>query len=136
MKSFEEPLCKASDYYVEKERYLELLHHCRQYSSWLVKANEILLSFPKMCDVNLGNEWRDSVASKAAERERYLIKADTIKNLCQEVCPEAHRYLLICIVGGHSYDTIEAKFDTLPISRHRFYEAYRKFFWLLDKKLL
>lgn len=136
MKSYEEVLSKKSDYYVEKERYYELLHHCRQYADWMVKANDILTRYPQVDYVgDARSTWNDVVCSKADEREKYLKNIERVDRLCKRVCPEAHSYLLMCIAGGYSYDLIEAKMGTLPVTRKQFYQSYREFFWLLDKEM-
>lgn len=136
MKSYEEALSQKNKYYVEKERYLELLHHCRQYSIWVRKAHDILTEIHNVNELCVNNkEISKPVENKICLRENYLSKISMVDSICNLACPIASDYLLICITGGYSYDSLEARYGTLPISRREFYDNYRKFFWLIDKKL-
>lgn len=137
MSALKNELSKKNNYYISKHRYLELQHHCLQYSEWKLAANDILGLSPVQVTEKYGvtNDISDPVAFKVAKRDYYLNKIQLINRVCHETNPEIEYYLLASVAHGYTYENLCAKYEVLPVGRSTWFKYYRKFFWLLDKYL-
>jgi len=109
----------AKLYALPKDRYLELKHHCAQWGTWFAEWG----SLRNECVV--GTE--DPTGEKAARRVWLCQTCETIDATLHEVFDSAGTVEYLrgrsVILGGLRP---EGKCDVM---------LYRKFFWLLDKKL-
>ncbi len=132
-------LSKKNEYFVEKERYYELKHFCKQYKRWEDIVSDQNIHYAGYWDSELagGADKKAIYISKPTEREVEL-REKCLKNIkLLDVCAEAASnstfayYILLGVTQGLSYDTLKTKYD-MPCSRDYYYSRYRKFFWILD----
>lgn len=129
-------LSKKNKYYIPKERYLELVHWCRQYDSW--KFDHAMLAFggvkAKVYSEKMQYTWyyHSEVEDAAMAIVSLDIKMNKIKKACEEADPDLQYYILDAVTHGTTYTKMKTQMD-IPCSRNTFYDRYHKFFWLLDK---
>lgn len=127
-------LSKKSKYRLPKERYLELKHFCLQYPDWIQRMSELLYS-PVRNHATLSGVHQAKAFDGSEEyvllSEKANVVSDTALYLDRYIGP----FILEAVTKGRSYDTLQARQSGIPCCRNTFYELYRKFFWLLDRKL-
>lgn len=101
-------------YELSKDRYLELKHHCSQYPEWRKEYGEKLIDYG--CKKDIPGE----VATRMTWLENQM--EAVVDTAYQTVGGPARRRIFDAIINGRK-----------PEPRDE--ERYRKFFWLLDKKL-
>lgn len=119
-------------YAISKERYYELKHFCLQYSDYkrrmALERSKSPISGRLVCSRSSAH-----VTDKVGEMAANLVLWDgyikMIDSCCKEAGGDIASYLHECVTKGKSYATIYP-----PCSKEYFYQRYRKFFWLLDKR--
>lgn len=124
---------KTNKYWIEKHRFYELKHFCRQYRYWKKVVAQIdgaaKVSYnPKVSK----SGYNDPTPRAAFMRELYESKIKLLERIADETDPVISSYILKGVTEGKSYDIINAN-ETIPCSRDEYYKLYRKFFWLLHK---
>ena len=119
---------------MEKHRYLELLHYCRQYYVLKKKLPDCYgVGSPILSDLPRGGA-KTSVVERQAERaEKYRDKIDKIERAARQASDGSREiYLAIIqnVASGVTYEHI-----SVPCGKRQFYESRRRFFWLLDKEV-
>lgn len=129
----EATLSQRSEYYISRERTMELEHFCLQYKEWQKALNDI--SFIKgLPDVYVvDTKTGDTVGTIVELRERNLRNIDMVVTSASESDPVLAPYLLRAVTYGLSYDAIRAK-ENIPCNRKEFYKLRRKFFYILSQK--
>ena len=124
---------KTNKYWIEKHRFYELKHFCRQYRYWKKVVSNIdgMVSQPIGEKVSTSGH-SDPTIRAAFLRELYESKIKLIERIADETDPVVSSYILKGVTEGKSYDVMNA-LETLPCSRDEYYRLYRKFFWLLHK---
>lgn len=129
-------LSEKNPYWVEKHRYYELKHFCLQYPSWvriyksldgLSAKHDTLAGFSKETRVSNPTE------HAAIVKTYYSKRMDMLQNVAKQTDPELAEYILAGITEGVSYDILKARMN-VPCCKDVYYNAYRKFFWLLNKE--
>lgn len=126
-----------NDYYIEKERYYELKHFCRQWPSWARILHDYEIHYPQF---NADGMPRDAYhkaevnpTAEEVERRDYADRCSRMLNECAYKSDEdIGYYILLGVTEGLSYDILQVKHN-IPCGREYYYNRYRKFFWLLDK---
>jgi hypothetical protein len=122
-------------YGIDKERYLELLHMCRQYPLWKQKLADLSgIQALKMDSQPHGTDVGDPVASLAEKRERFLRKVELIESCARDIGDGAWAKPLIQNV---CYDQKYFMLDPLIMptaNRNAFFNRKREFFILLDER--
>ena len=120
---------------IKKERYLELLHFCRQYPDWRTEVGSLV--GPK--GINLdgmphGSSVGDPVAAAADRRAGLLAKIQLVDDCAAEIDGGRWYAALIqnvCLARPYSLLDI----SLLPTSdRNTFFKARRLFFILLNER--
>lgn len=127
-------LSQKNPYWIEKHRYYELKHFCLQYPIW--KKSYIALggiSAKPTNECNTNSSVSDPTANSAINRLYYLERMRLIEDVVTQADPILSNYLLKGVTEGWSYDILKARLG-IPCCKDIYYEQYRKFFWLLDKK--
>lgn len=130
-------LSKKNSYWLPKERYLELVHFSRGYKSLVEKLYDIWgVGSTSIVNCSAQKNCLADPSSDAAIRARYLEdKIDAIE-LAANRCGEGLMFYIIRNVAeGISYDKLNA-YGRVPCGRRQFYEARRRYFWLLDQILM
>lgn len=130
-------LSERNPYWIEKHRYHELKYFCRQYPIWkkayvaldgLSKRPEDFALFAKKKRKN-----GDPTARCATARAYYAERMAMIEQTAKEADQDLSAYILEGVTVGLSYEGLKARLD-IPCSRDTYYDRYRRFFWLLNKK--
>ena len=114
---------------IQKDRYLELLHFCRQYMDWKREASSLVgIRGQDMDGMPHGNGVGDPVARAAERRERLLERIALIDRCAQSVDGgEWYRSLILNVCLGRPYGQINP--ILFPTSkRSDFFRARRAFF--------
>lgn len=129
-------LSERNPYWIEKHRYHELKYFCLQYPIWkkayvaldgLSKRPDDLERFAKK------RKNGDPTARCATARAYYATRIDMVEQTAKEADEELASYILKGVTEGLSYEGLKARLD-IPCSRDTYYDRYRRFFWLLNKK--
>lgn len=122
---------------ITKERYLELLHFCRQYPEWKTEAAS--LTGPKGISIDgmpHGSSVGDPVAA-AAERRAGLIAKVQLVDDCAAAVGEGRWYtaLIQNICMGRPYVLLDSAI--LPSSdRNSFFNVRKLFFIALNERMM
>ena len=124
---------KTNKYWIEKHRFYELKHFCRQYRYWKKVVSNIdgMVNQPTGEKVSTSGH-SDPTVMAAFLRELYESKIKLLERIAYETDPIVSSYILKGVTEGKSYDVMNT-LETLPCSRDEYYRLYRKFFWLLHK---
>ena len=124
---------KTNKYWIEKHRFYELKHFCRQYRYWKKVVSNIdgMVNQPTGEKVSTSG-YSDPTVRAAFLRELYESKIKLLERIAYETDPLVSSYILKGVTEGKSYDVMNT-LETLPCSRDEYYRLYRKFFWLLHK---
>lgn len=118
---------------ISKERYLELMHFCRQYPDWKTEAESLIgPSGVKLDGMPHGSFSGDPVAA-AAERRAGLLARVQLVDDCAAAVGGGRWYtaLIQNVCMGRAYAALDAAI--LPTSdRNSFFKAKRAFFVRLD----
>lgn len=127
-------ISKKSRWWISRERYYELKHFSMQYPEWKkVLSNKLYLSSGSVVVLTGGQiEFKDPVSGVASEAEYYEKNVEIVEACAEASDIDIHKWLLEAVTTGVSYEYLLAAKD-IPCGRSKFYEAYRKYFWLLDK---
>lgn len=124
-------LSEKNKYWIPKHRYYELLHFCLQYPEW--KSAYKSISYISASNMSDRKTDQGDPVSKAVEKLMfYQERMDTVDNALKEADPSLYIYLFKGVTENLSYDIIRVNMN-IPCCRETYYEAYRRFFWLLDK---
>ena len=116
-------------YEISRERYRELKYFCRQYADKKAKAAEARLPGGQALDgMPHGSAVGDPTARRAEKAMRYARDVELIERVAAEAAPDCTRELLRNVTEGTPWEYLPAA----DAPRRAFYEARRKFFWLLD----
>ena len=128
-------LSPKNKYWIERHRYYELKHFCMQYPVWK-KALTVINLYPSQApeQVYAPVSYVNDPTEKCAEaRLYYTNRMLMIEHCVRDANDDIYEYLLEGITEGVSYDILKARLD-IPCSKDTYYNAYRRFFWLLDKE--
>jgi len=122
-------------YGIDRERYLELLHMCRQYPLWKQKLADLTgIQALKMDSMPHGTSVGDPVSALAEKRERYLKKVELIESCANDAGNELWASALIQnICFGQPYHMLDPVI--MPTSnKNAFFKRRREFFILLNER--
>ena len=102
------------NFFIPKNRYYELKYFSLQYKHWKkVSENENLTK---------------------AEQTAAAVAIYKIENAIQQVnCVFDYKILMDCVTNGASYKHLVEKYGAVMPSKEVFYDAYRKYFYFLNK---
>lgn len=127
---------QKNPYWLERHRYYELKHFCMQYPIWKqAYASLDGLHAARMDGIVAG---KINTVGNPTERcaEAMLFYADRMR-MVEQAAKEADdalsSFLVLAVTQGVSYEHLKAKLE-IPCSRDKYYELYRRFFYLLHKE--
>lgn len=129
-------LSERNPYWIERHRYYELKQFCLQYPIWKKQYavfNE--LSRKPLGEIRLAAKdgyVSDPTGRCAEEKAYYSNRIKMIERVAIQTDPKLADYLITGVTEGISYDILKARYD-VPCCKEVYYNAYRKFFWLLDR---
>ena len=115
-------------YNISKAKYRELLYFCMQYKEWKESIN-YGLSGISTDGMPHGNTVGNPTESAAINNEEPLEKCRIVESAAKEADERIWTYILQNVTERTPYEYLDA-----PIGRRQFYEARRKFFYLMSKK--
>lgn len=125
-------------YGISDRRYKELVYFCLQYREWKkwLKDNQGMLA-GHQCDILPKGEGghSDPVAMLAIKREKLLGKCRVLEMAAEEASPLLARYIIRHVTDGNVTYRYLSMVLKMPCGTKKYYEARRKFFWILDKKI-
>lgn len=125
-------LSPKNKYWISKHRYLELKNFCLQYPDWKLALNSI--SFLKtFSEFSPSGNFSDPTFIIACKRERYKQNIKLIEDAAKEADYALYQWIIKGVTSSYGYDYLKYQLD-IPASRDMYYDRYRKFFWILDKK--
>ena len=135
MKPLTSELSPKSPYYLPRHRYYELKHFCLQYPTWRKAYEHLNALSARPYDIEAIEKSRvsDPTAKIATSKVFFSERTRMIIETAEETDADLARYILHGVTEELTYDILEARYE-IPCSRAKYYELYRKFFWLLDKK--
>lgn len=129
-------LSKRNEFYISRHRYYELKHYCLQYKEWekAVKALDDALGIKSnwLKDISSNGSSNNPIDKLTTNKNYYLTKMEEISKLADKTNSKIGYFILKGVTEGYTYEYLAA--HGLLVSRSEYYESYRKFFWLLDKK--
>ena len=127
-------LSDKNKYWIPKHRYYELKHFCLQYPDWKKELKTIrLMSTRSMIRISKNSQGEDLVYN-AVERSLYLKEQIMLIDTCAEDADEyLGRYILKAVTEDLSYTYLKTRLD-MPCSKGMYYDRYRRFFYILDKR--
>lgn len=125
-------LSPKNKYWIPKHRYLELKNFCLQYPEWKLALNSITVLQAHSQIFSSGN-FLDPTQAICLKRNDYAQKISMIEDAAKEADYAISKWIIKGVTGSYSYDYLKYQLE-LPASRDLYYDRYRKFFWILDKK--
>lgn len=126
-------LSRNNKYYISKQRYYELKHFCLQYDDW---ARECVIGNAYGIPNRISDTTRsitDPVYERALHREPYLKNMSMVEESAKEADPNIAKYIMKAVTEGVSFTYLHETLG-MPCGKDMYYDRYRKFFWILDKK--
>lgn len=129
-------ISKNNKWWISRHRYYELKHFCMQYADWVMELED-LDSLPEseasLSAPDKTNRVNDPVGKCAERREDINKRVEMIEECAELTDSELGYYILIGVTRGISYDILRLNYN-IPCCKNVYYDLYRKFFWILDKK--
>jgi len=131
----------SGDYKISDHAYRELYHFCLRYNEFKDEIKTIMYSGGNggiVRSQSIGG-YSDPTANKAIKIERLRGKCELIEQTAIEAAGDyetLYQPLLLNVTTGISYEHLRAcgivRDDDRIKGKNKFYDARRKFFWLLD----
>ena len=129
-------LATKNPYYLEKHRYYELKHFCLQYPLW----QKSLLSMTELKGIDFHETIVpdtktkcDPTAEVAEKRIFYTNRILMVEETAKETDDVLWSFILKAVSHELSYNYLKLKMN-IPCCKDKYYDLYRKFFWLLSQK--
>ena len=137
-------LSRSNEFWVPKERRLELVHFVRQMPYWIQEYNSYDISSINTHDTKVQtSDIFDRTAQSAIKKAGYSRKIKMVNTSAQKAISAVCKYmneksacdlcdiLINAIISDETYDSLDARFIC---SRDTYYRVYRAFFFFLDKE--
>ena len=125
---------KNNQYYISKHRYYELKHYCLQYPEFKKIYNNLCEKIPGgMISVNNGTSNNIKDDKSLEVRQKYLDKMILIEDSSKLTDKVLGPFILKGVTEGLPYTYFKMN-SNIPCGKDMYYDLYRKFFWILDKK--
>ena len=128
---------KKNPYYISKHRYYELKHFCLQYPEWQEEYRRLSMVSPDRAVTDgmpKGNDRIDRTAEIAVKLARIKEKIRMVEGAAIEADPVLSNYILKAVTDGYSFTYLKSVMD-IPCEKDMYYDRYRKFFYLLSRKI-
>ena len=127
-------LQKSNKYCISQHRYYELKHFCLQYPIWKKTLSALGGCKYGRSDISVtrpDGSVSDPTADFAEEKIFYSERISMIERTADQTDHELSDYILKGVTEGVSYEHLKAKLN-IPCCREKYYELYRRFFYLLS----
>ena len=129
-------ISKQNPYWISRHRFYELKHFCLQYYEW--KEELMIISECQKHQLD-GNEHTKSsgpgnpVFECVVRREQLTHYIDILDKAIKACSDDIGKYIFKAVTEGVSYEYLFTLEDRIPCCKDYYYEAFRKFFWILSK---
>ena len=127
---------KRRDYYISKHRFYELKHFCLQYKEWRKELNELPdISVSHALDGRVHGHGRgpgDPVFDAVVCRELLTDRIQMVKKAAKACSEDLGNYIFKGVTEGISYEGLHLQ-NGIPCCKETYYEAFRRFFFILSK---
>lgn len=130
-------MSKKNKWYIDPERYLELLHFCKQYNHMIASRKSFVELKSGM--IKLEPTRKNCKPDPTAEIAIKIVSLDKRISLIEEAAKEAsgpdsdmYEWLMMGITKDISYDNMYM--IGIPCGKDYYYDCYHKFFYILDQK--
>lgn len=118
---------RLDGYEITRWEYKELLAFCRQYDEKRLRAADLLYrTTGNLSGMPRGSNTSDPVCASAVQRDRLLRDCEMIEQAAIAASGDLYAYILRNVTRDEGITTLKP-----PCGRRQFYEARRKFFFLL-----
>lgn len=120
---------------IAKDRYLELLHFCRQYPEWQMEAASLIgIQGTKMDGQPRGTKKHDPVAAAAERREKLMNKIGVVDSCAREIGNgEWYAAIIQNVCMAKPYSIIDKAL--MPTSdKNTYFKKRREFFILINER--
>lgn len=119
-----------SKYKISDNKYRELKYYCLQYQEWKkeISSSSDAVKSPDISGSH-GGKIGDSTGSLAIKRVELKKKCETIEQAAAEANSFIAKWIIESVTTGIAYSYLN-----VPCGRRQFYEARKKFFFLLSYK--
>lgn len=127
-------LASRSKYWISRHRYYELKHYCLQYPEW--KKLYLDLDFKlesKIFEKVKGGDLVDPTAKIGQMRADLYMAMDLIQRTAAEASKEFGAYIFKAVTENVPFIQLQTMYG-IPCGKDMYYDAYRRFFWLLSEK--
>lgn len=126
-------LSQKNKYYIEKHRYYELKHFCLQYPIWKKAYNSLDGLAKRPSDLFIfSKSISNPTESCALVRQFYTERMSMVEQACKMSEIDIWNELLLAVTEGQSYESLRM-IHGIPCCRDTYYDAYRRFFYILNK---
>lgn len=127
-------ISKRSPHYIPKHRYYELKHFSLQYLEWKKELAEIDTYSSKSLLKVTGDqvEFKDPTFDISDRRTLLSSNVSIVERAAKLSDPVCSKYILEAVTTGASWNYIKMV-RGYPKGKNSFYQAYRKYFYYLDK---
>ena len=120
-------LSKKSDYYISKNRRMELKYFCLQYDEWK--------GYLAWIDGRGGtDEWSDPTGEEAVRRIIFARNVQVVDDAANVAGGDIASFLKVAVTKDLSYVELKTKYE-IPCGKDYFYDRYHKFWFILSRKL-
>lgn len=129
-------ISRKNKYWISKHRYYELKHFCLQYPNWKTiysSLDDMSLSSPKIKHTSNIATIDDRTSKYAMVKVHYSELIKMVEDAAFESDEFLYEYILKAVTEERSYSYLQTKMN-IPCSKDVYYDRYRKFFWILNKK--
>ncbi len=127
-------LSGKSKYWIPRHRYYELKHFCLQYPEWKKLYCDLGLHVgAHRLDATRGSDISDPTAQYGQKRAELWKAMELISKTASEASSELSPFLLKAVTEEIPFVQLQTLYD-IPCGKDFYYEAYRRFFWLLSNK--
>ena len=129
-------MSKKNKWYIDPERYLELKHFCLQYNKWNDAVHDYnLYRMSRTCmsgHVDKRIAESDPTADFVINYQENNFRRILIEGCALEANRSIHDWIVMGVANGLGYEQLKAR--GLACGKDYYYEAYHKFFYILDKR--
>lgn len=128
-------LSEKNPYYIGRNRYYELKHFCLQYPGWqkaYLGLKNLGVKSVNLAEFVRGSGVPDPTAKRGELLSYYFNRIKMVEDSARETDDVIGEYVLRGVTEGLSYTCLRTKYN-IPCGRDYYYDAYRRFFWILDK---
>lgn len=127
---------EKNPYWIEKHRYYELKHFCLQYPFWkktYISLNGLYGRKLNWTSFIASGVLGDPTAKNGIIQSWLSERINLIERAAVETDRTLSSYIIQAVTQGWSYDILKARLE-IPCCKDKYYELYRKFFWILNRE--